>query len=113
MPAAEAKKNFVYLCKAVIITTAVVALLGYIDYRTGEISIDILYLLGMCLVTWFTGTFFGFLCIAEIFLAKTSADYYSQIKVGTYLYTWNSFSDIIMYAVVCVLVSRLKKALTA
>lgn len=109
----ETKKSVVYLCKAVVIATIIVSILGYIDFKTGEISIDLLYLLCMCLATWYTNTLLGMVCVIEIFLAKISADYYCQIKVGTHLYEWNALNDILMFAVVCILVGRLKKVLTS
>lgn len=112
MPDTETEKSGAYLAKAIILATIIVSILGYIDFKTGEISLDILYLLCMCLVTWYTNILFGLVCVIEIFLAKTSADYFCQIKVGTHLYEWNTFNDIIMYVVVCILVGKLKKVLT-
>jgi hypothetical protein len=113
MPVYEAKKSLTYLLKAIIITTIVVSLLGYIDFVTGEISLDILYLLCVCLVTWYTNTFLGFLCVLEIFVSKTTADYFCQIKVGTHLYEWNTLNLMVMYIIVSLLVSQVRKALTA
>lgn len=112
MPNNDTKKSLAYLVKALIVTTVVVFILGYIDFKTGEISIDILYLLCMCLCTWYTNTILGILCVIEIFLAKTSADYFCLIKVGTHLYEWNAVNDVMMYIVVCLLVGKLKKVLT-
>ena len=106
------KKSLTYIFSAIILTTIIVSILGYIDFKTGEISLEILYLLCTCLVTWYTNIFLGLLCIIEIFLVKTSADYYCQIKVGTHLYEWNTLNYIIMYVVVCVLVGKLKMVLT-
>ena len=112
MPDTETKKNIAYLFKAIVLTTIIVSILGYIDFKTGEVSLELLYLLCICLVTWYTNTLLGMLCVIEIFLAKTSADYFCQIKVGTHLYEWNALNDIIMFVVVCILVGKLKKALT-
>ncbi len=112
MPDSETKKSVAYLFKAIILATIVVSILGYIDFKTGEISIDILYLFCICLVTWYTNILLGMLCVFEIFLAKISADYFCQIKVGAHIYEWNILNDIIMFAVVCILVGKLKKVLS-
>jgi K+-sensing histidine kinase KdpD len=113
MTDAETKKSVAYFLKATILATIIVAILGYLDFKTGEISLDILYLLCICLVSWYTNTLLGMLCVFEIFLAKTSADYFCQIKVGTHLYEWNALNDVLMFIVVCILVGKLKKVLTA
>jgi hypothetical protein len=106
------KNSLIYLFKAIILTTIIVSILGYIDFKTGEISLDVLYLLCVCLVTWYTNTLLGMFCIIEIFFAKVSADYFCHIKVGTYIYEWNAISYIIIYIIVCVMVGKLKKILT-
>lgn len=104
--------NMPHVAKAVALTTFIIALLGYIDYITGEISIDILYIFCVCAVTWFTNTVVGIVCVLEIVLAKTTADYYDHIKIGSHLYEWNTLSYLFMYLVVCLLVRALKKALS-
>jgi hypothetical protein len=112
MTGPETKISSGYLCKASLLATLIVLILGYIDFITGEISIDILYLICICFVTWHTNTLLGLLCITEIFFAKMTADYFSQIKIGTSLYEWNAVSQIITYIIVCLLVRKLKKVLS-
>lgn len=102
----------VKVVKALVLTTIIVSLLGYIDYVTGEISIEILYILCICLVTWYTNTFIGAFCVIEILLAKTTADYYDQIKIGSHLYGWSTVNYVLIYIVVCVMAGKLKRALT-
>jgi hypothetical protein len=106
------KKRIFDLIKALLLTTIVVSILGYIDYATGEISIDILYILCLCVVTWHTNTFIGILCVVELILAKTTADYYDHIKIGSHLYEWNTLNYILIYFIVCLLVGKLKKVLS-
>ncbi len=106
-----AKYKFVAFIKAFIITTIVVSLLGYVDFITGDISIEILYILSIGLVSWFTNPYVGILCAIEIVIVKISADFYGQIEIGTNRYLWNSFNSILIYIVICVLVRSLKKAL--
>ena len=105
-------KGIVAVIKAIMLTTAVVSLLGYIDYLTGEISIDVLYIFCLCVVTWFTGISIGLLCVAEVVFAKITADYYAQINIGSHLYEWNTFNLILIYIVVCLLVGKLKRVLS-
>jgi hypothetical protein len=100
------------LIKALTVTTIVVSILGFIDYLTGEISIDILYILCLCVVTWFAGTFIGLLCVIELVFVKTAADYYDHIKIGSHLYEWNTLNYFFIYFIVCLLVGKLKKVLS-
>ncbi|GFE60481.1 hypothetical protein [Geobacter sp. AOG2] len=113
MPDTPPTYNIFHVVKAVVLTTIIVSLLGYIDCITGEISIDVLYIFCICVVTWFTNTLIGIVCVLEIILAKTTADYYDHIKIGSHLYEWNTFTYLFIYLVVCLLVKKLKKALSA
>ena len=112
MPVTPKKHRVSDLIKALILTTMVVSMLGYVDYLTGEISIDILYIFCLCVVTWFAGTFMGVLCVIELIFAKTAADYYDHVKIGSHLYEWNTLNYIFIYFIVCLLVGKLKKVLT-
>jgi len=98
--------------KVLALATIIVLILGYVDYATGEISIDILYILCICFVTWHTNTFIGILSVIEIIFAKPTSDYYDQIKIGSHLYEWNTLNNIFIYLITCVLVGKLKKLLT-
>lgn len=109
--AENSQNNFVYYSRTMIIATVVVAVLGYIDYLTGEISIDLLYLLCVGLVTWYTNIFIGVVSILEILVVKAVADFYVNIEVDSRLYEWNLFSHIFMFTIVCVLISKLRKVL--
>ena len=111
MPETPPKYSLFYVIRALVLTSAIISVLGYIDYITGEISLDIVYILCVCVVTWFTNTLIGVICVTEIMLAKTTADYYDHIKVGTHLYEWNAFSYLVMYLLVSILVRKLKKTL--
>ncbi len=98
--------------KALIVTTLVVSVLGYIDYITGEISLDILYILCLCAVTWYTSTAFGMLCVVELVGAKVTADYYDKIKVGSHLYEWSTVNYILIYIVITLLIGKVRQLLT-
>jgi hypothetical protein len=97
--------------KAIVLTTIIISILGYLDFITGEISLDILYIFCICTVTWYTNLIIGMLSVAEIIFAKTTADYYDNVKIGSHLYEWNTFSYLLIYIIVCVLVGSLKRIL--
>src|ERR1035437_8069756 len=109
MPVIPDKNRISDLIKALLLTTIVVSILGYVDYITGEISIDVLYILCLCVVTWYTNTLIGILCVFELIFAKTTADYYDHIKIGSHLYGWNTLNFILIYFIVCMLVGKIKK----
>ena len=101
-----------YLIKVTLLATAVIAALGYIDFITGEISLDILYIFCLCVVTWYTNTFVGILCVLELICAKTTADYYDKVKIGSHLYEWNTFNYIFIYLIICLLIGKVRQLLT-
>ncbi len=111
MVAAAGKYQITDLLKGVILTTVIVAILGYIDYITGELSIDILYMFCVIFVTWFTNGIIGALCILEIIFAKSTADYLDHVNIMTFVYDWNSFYSIVVNIIVCILIVKLKKTL--
>ena len=108
----KSKYRITYLLKVFAIITLSVSVLGYIDYLTGEASIDTLYIACLAFVTWYTNRSIGFLCIFEIIVTKTLADYYDYVKIGTHLYGWNALDYILVYIAVCLLVANLKKVLS-
>jgi hypothetical protein len=112
MPVTPKKYKTSDLIMALVLTTIAVSILGYVDYLTGEISIDVLYILCLCVVTWFAGTSIGILCVIELIFAKTTAAYYDNIKIGSHLYEWNTINYIFIYFIVCLLVGKLKKVLS-
>lgn len=93
------------------ILTAIISVIGYIDLKTGEVSLDIIYIVTIGVTTWYFGTTLGIVSVVEIINVKVLADYFDNIKVGTHQYDWNAFSDFVTFIVICVLANRLKKAL--
>jgi hypothetical protein len=104
--------NKTYLLKRYTIATIIVFILGITDYITGEISLDVLYILCICLTTWYTSTTIGLLIVVEILLAKTTADYFDHIKIGSHLYGLNAIIYLMIYFVVCISVSKLKSLMS-
>jgi len=112
MPDNPQIKGLLYTIKIIILTTIAITIFGYIDFKTGEVSLDVFYLLILCLCTWYTNVYIGILCVTEIMFAKITADFYDNIKIGTHLYEWNSLSFLLMYLITCILVGKLKKVLS-
>jgi len=108
----KTKYSVSYLVKVFAIITFSVCVLGYIDYLTGELSLDVLYITCLGLATWYTTRSIGILCIVEIILAKTLADYFDHVKIGTHLYEWNALDYALVYLIVCLLVGNLRKVLS-
>ena len=108
----QQKKRMFELVKAIAVTTLVVSILGYIDYITGEVSLDILYILCLCTVTWYTSTLFGMLCVVELICAKVTADYYDKVKVGSHLYEWSTVNYILIYIVITLLSGKVRQLLS-
>ena len=70
-----------HLIKVFILATIVISIIGYLDYKTGEISLDVLYLLILGLTIWYSSTLIGVICTIEILSAKTTAEYFDNIKI--------------------------------
>ena len=100
------------LLTALLLTSVVVSILGYVDYLTGEISLDVLYILCLCAVTWYTSTTIGMVCVAELICAKTTADYYDKVKIGSHLYEWSTLNYILIYVIICLLMGKLRELLS-
>ena len=98
--------------KAMVLISVIISILGYLDYVTGEVSIDILYIICICFVTWYTNIMIGVLSVVEIMISKTTADYYDNVRIGTHLYEWNTFNFLVLYLIVCVLVGSIKRILS-
>ena len=95
-----------------VIISIVIAALGYLDFITGEISLDILYMLCIIVATWFTNIYIGLICVVEVVFIKIVADYYDNIRVGSHLYEWNTVNYIAFYLITCLLIGKLKSLLT-
>lgn len=112
MPLTLKLKSMSDIIKFALIITLIVSVIGYIDYITEEISIDVFYIFIICGVSWFTGIFLGLLCVAEILLSRIIADYYCGVKILSFTYGWNAFNFIFTCLLVCILSATLKKAIS-
>ena len=92
-----------------VIGISLVAVIGYIDYLTGDYSLLIFYLFPISLVSWFVGCWRGVLVAVLCGLARFSADYMVVANLR-HLY-WNSFEDAVFLIVVAFLIFFLRRAL--
>lgn len=88
-----------------------VALLGYVDYLTGDYSLLIFYVIPITLEAWFLG-YWGTVAISlSAGLARIVSDYYSYS--GSSVRYWNSLQDMVFLLMVGLLIATVKKLLAA
>jgi len=94
----------------IALVLALIVGLGYVDYLTGDYSMDTFYLLVIFGITWFTGRGFGAICAVEAVLAETFADYYSHNgEVLNSVYYWNWTSDLLIFLALCFFTAYVRK----
>jgi len=89
----------------------IVALIGCIDYLTGDYSMLIFYAIPVTLEAWFLGRFGTFVICLAAGSARFIADYLSY--AGSYsnnsIRYWNSLQDMLFLLVVGMLIVTVKK----
>jgi diguanylate cyclase (GGDEF)-like protein len=97
--------------KLTLLCLILVGAIGYCDYATGyEMSFSAIYLLPVCLASWYSGKRLGLtisIVAAIIWLVAdyTSGSQYSQ----TWIYYWNGTIRLIFFSVTAHLISSLKE----
>jgi K+-sensing histidine kinase KdpD len=86
-----------------------VALLGYLDYLTGDYSVLIFYLIPITLEAWFLGRWGAVTISLAAGLARLVSDYFSY-SASSFRY-WNSLQDMAFLALVGLLIATVKKLL--
>ena len=86
-----------------------VAVIGYIDYLTGDYSLLVFYLFPISMVSWFVGCWRGAVTAALCGAVRFAADYSFVTNVRR-LY-WNTLEDTTFLIIVAFLIFFLKKAL--
>jgi len=86
-----------------------VALIGYIDYLTGDYSILVFYLLPVSFVSWFGDRWSGGLTACASGVARFLSDFALSIN-PRHIY-WNAIEDTLFLLIVAFLIALLKKAL--
>jgi hypothetical protein len=92
-----------------VIGFILVALIGYIDYLTGDYSILVFYLLPVAFVSWFSGRWHGAATAIAGGVARLVSD--SALPLNSRHLYWNSFEDTCFLLIVAFLIALLRKAL--
>ncbi|HEY4745011.1 MAG TPA: hypothetical protein VIH45_10165 [Desulfuromonadaceae bacterium] len=96
------------------ISLALLLMLGWLDYVTGDYSLIIFYLIPIALVAWFVGKGSGLLFCLLSLITRLTAD---EATTGfafkfSILHYWNVFVEFVFLLIMCLLFSALKKSLT-
>ena len=84
-----------------------VALLGWIDYLTGDYSILIFYALPVALEAWFVGRRAALVTCAAAATARYTSDYINYSSAGVKY--WNSLQDMVFLLIIGLLIAAVKK----
>lgn len=96
-----------------IINFILVAIVGLFDFITGnEANVTILYLIPICIVTWYIGEIPGIVA-ADLSAGAYLASHLVNKEAGTYgmVDIWNAVMFLAFFTVVVIILSRLKKTL--
>ena len=88
---------------------AMVAVLGYLDYLTGDYSLLIFYAVPVALEAWFLGRWGAVAISVFAGLARFSSDYFCYAG-GGFKY-WNSLQDMAFLLMVGLLIAMVKRLL--
>ena len=95
--------------RILLVGLILVAVIGYVDYLTGDYSILIFYLVPVSVVAWFSGRWTGAVIGICSGCARFISDY-SLAGASHHLY-WNSFEDMFFLLVFAFLINLLRAAL--
>lgn len=88
----------------------IVAVLGVIDYVTGDYSILIFYAIPVALEGWCVGRWGAAAISVAAGMVRATSDYVSY--TGTSFSYWNSLQDMIFLLMVGLLIATMKKLMT-
>lgn len=91
--------------------TALVALLGVVDYLTGDYSLVILYLLPIAGAGWYFGRRVGLPIAVACSMARFLSDYVLHGPQSSSLHYWNLLVEFLFFIIVALLVTALRRAL--
>lgn len=97
-----------------IISLVILALLGYVDMKTGdELSVSLFYLAPVALIVWFegftNGVLFSILSVVVIFVSNRYSP--DGIETFSFAYVWNNIAILIFYVIAVFAIWLLKKTL--
>ncbi|MDP4182489.1 MAG: GGDEF domain-containing protein [Bacillota bacterium] len=96
-----------------VINFILVVLVGILDLTTGnDVNVTILYLLPICIVTWYIGEFVGIVAADLSAGAYLASDLINK-KTSSYgiVDIWNSIMYLALFTLIVIILSRLKKTL--
>ena len=97
----------------IFISLMLLAMLGWIDYLTGDYSMIVFYLIPVSLVawfvTWYSGLFFCLLALMTRLIADQVSSSFSLNNAK--LHYWNLFIEFLFLLIMCLLFSALRKNL--
>lgn len=96
-----------------VVNFIMLVLIGFFDFRTGnEINVSILYIIPICIVTWYIGEIIGIitadLC-AGVYLVSDLIGKHSYSN--NLIACWNAFMYLAFFSVVSYILSRLRSTL--
>ena len=94
------------------IAILIIALLGFLDYKTGEeLSFSIFYLIPISLLSLYRGTKVTSILISTFFASIIwfLAEYYTREYSNLFFPIWNAFARLVMYSAIGLLLLYLKE----
>lgn len=93
-----------------VVDILLVFLLGFIDYKTGDYSLIIYYMIPVALGSWFTGAGFGIALATISGFVRFCADYvtYADLSFANYL---NIAQDVLFLLVIAIIIANLRARL--
>jgi len=110
MPNARINKGRLPKWFWIVADLLIVSLLGVIDYKTGDYSLIIYYMIPVVLGSWFTGAGFGIAVAVFSGFVRFCADYetYADLSFVNYL---NVAQDTIFLLIIAVITANLRTRL--
>ena len=95
---------------AFAIFIVLLAVLGYVDYLTADYSLALFYILYVVGLTWYTNIAYGMIGAFMATIAGAISDYFTHYDAVFHpIYYWNWINDLIIFIVISVTVSYIKR----
>ena len=96
---------------SLLIGFIIVAVLGFVDYLTGDYSILIFYAIPVALVAWCVSRWGAIVISVAAGIARLISDYMSYL--GNNFKYWNSLQDMVFLLMLGLLISTMKEMIAA
>jgi two-component sensor histidine kinase len=111
IPNVGARPKRISRAAATLLAVALVALIGWFDYVTGDFSLTVFYLLPVAIATWYAGRasgwFVGLLSVAVWLIGEIALGHTQSL-----MFDWNAAMLALVYGVVVHLLSALQRVQT-